>query len=113
MNLKNDFYYTVLKDTENDCIVLQMVTRKTWDNENLMDEPDFLMEYSAQFSLPGYIFESSGANGDDCLDTIDRVDGNPVDGHQLLNDLKSNGYTVNDDFGRHLEHSSCGYFVKV
>jgi hypothetical protein len=52
-------------------------------------------------------------NGDDCLDTIDRVDGKPVDGQQLLNDLKSNGYTVNDDFGKHLEHSSDGYFVKV
>lgn len=113
MNLKNDFYYTVLKDTENDDIVLHMVTKKTWDTEALMDHPDFLEEYSRQFTLPGYIFEVSGQNGDDCLDMVDRVDGKPVDGQQLLNDLKSNGYTVNDDFGKHLEHSSDGYFVKV
>lgn len=113
MNLKNDFYYTVLKDTSEGTFLLHMVTKNTWDNEGLMDEPDFLEEYSSQFTLPGYTFEASGMNGDDCLDTIDRVDGKPVDGQQLLNDLKSNGYTVNDDFGMSLEESSDGYFVKV
>lgn len=115
MDLKNDFYYMLLQDTDIGRYHIYLVTKSAWDERSVFDSPDFLLPYLLQFTLPGYVFETSGIHHIDflSLDIIKRVDGQAVDGKQLLIDMKAHGYTINDEITGLMIDGTDEYFTEV
>lgn len=115
MDIKDDFYYILLKDTNLGAYHIYLVTKSAWDNSGVFDAPNFLLPYLLKFTLPGYTFATSGIHHIDylSLDIIKRNDGNPVDGKQLLHDIKNYGYTINDEISEIMSEMSDSYFIRV
>lgn len=114
MNSKNNLYLAVLVETENNFVCIAAVTKTTWDTRKLLDHPDDIEDIVSNISLPGYELESSGMDYS-FLDIITK-DGEDLifdDVPQLIEDLIKEGYTVNQDFSKHLEDSSVGLYVSV
>lgn len=112
MNFKKDVYCAVLKETDNDIYVIQMVKKETWEAEQLLDEEEFT-DCLDHFKLNGYQFDSSGMLGDSCIDMITRDDEEDVDPEQLKEDLINAGYIVNEDFASYMEKFTEGFFEKT
>lgn len=110
MNLKNDYYFAVLNELDNDIPVIVVADKSTWDSENLLDDIGHI-DYVDDIKVPGYYFESSEMIGCNCIDTIEREDDEEVDMRQLKNDLIAAGYTINDDVAKAVENGSDGYLV--
>lgn len=110
MNLKNDLYFSVARNVSDDYLILMLVKKQTWDTYEMKDEPDELSDFAYDFTLEGYVFEVTGQNGEDCIDSIEREDGEEVDGQKLIEDLEAAGYTVNQDIAEHFQSETNGFF---
>lgn len=113
MNFKKEVYCAVLKETDNDIYVIQMVKKETWEAEQLLDEEDEFIDCLDHFKLKGYQFDSSGMLGDSCIDMITRDDEADVNPENLKEDLINEGYIVNEDFASYMEESTKGFFEKT
>lgn len=111
MKAQNELYLAVLIDTDQDVVCIGTVTKQTWDAHQLLDEPDDIEHIVSTISVPGYGLESSGMDFS-LLDIVTKDEEDlPTDGAlQLTKDLISAGYTVNVDFAKHLEQTSCGLY---
>lgn len=113
MNLKNDLYLSVARNVPDDYLILMLVKKQTWDTSEMKDDPDELSDVAYDFTLEGYVFEVTGQNGEDCIDSIEREDGEEVDGQQLIEDLTAAGYTVNQEIAEHFQDETSGEFEPV
>jgi hypothetical protein len=111
MSIQKYLYLAVIIDTSQDVVCVAAVTKDTWDTHKMYDDPNDIEDIVSRISVNGYFMESSGMDYS-LLDVIEK-NGMPLtskDAHILVNDLESNGFTINNEFAKNIHELSEGLY---
>lgn len=112
MSNQNEIYLAIVYDTKEDVLSLVGVTRDTWDNEKMYDDPDNMEEFYDQIKLPHYELNYDWGY----ITYIEHVNGYTLkkpDLKAFKAELEHNGYIINKEFAAFIEQQSSGELVPV
>lgn len=111
MSVQKYLYLAVLIDTKMDSLCIAAVTKDTWDNHKMYDDPDDIESVVSRIEVSGYFIESSGMD----FSFLDIVEKNEIpltqkDAHALMSDILLSGFTINTDFAQKIHQDSMGHY---